>query len=122
MEERWCIKRRLSESTGALHPPGEEIKQRRQETSIAEFDLLVKLREKKEMYSQWKQRRGLGRIQGCCLDTQGWDQENQGADETELAKDVKNNNRFYRYIGQKRQVEKSVAPLINEMGKLASTD
>jgi len=122
MEERWCIKRHLSESTGALHPPGEEIKQRRQETSIAEFDLLVKLREKKEMYSQWKQRRGLGRMQGCCLATQEWDQENQGADETELAKDVKNNNRFYRYIGQKRQVEKSVAPLINEKGKLASTD
>ena len=31
-----------------------------------------------------------------------------------MAKDVKNSKRFYRYIGQKRKAKESVPPLINE--------
>jgi len=29
---------------------------------------------------------GMGRIQGCCLDVQGWDQESQDTDGIELGK------------------------------------
>ena len=43
--------------------------------------LAVKLRDKKEKYRQWKPWMvGLGRIQGCYLDMQRWDQESQGVD------------------------------------------
>lgn len=37
--------------------------------------------------------------------------------------EVKNNKKgFRKYIGQKRQAKDSIPPLINEKGKLASTD
>ena len=42
--------------------------------------------------------------------------------ELNLARDVKNNKTFFRYIGQKRQAKEYVPLLINEKGKLASTD
>jgi len=45
--------------------------------------LTAKLREKKAIKAGIV---ALGRIQGCCPDVQGWDQESQGADKTELGK------------------------------------
>lgn len=40
---------------------------------------------------------GLGRVQLCCLDVQGWDQESQSKDGTEIGKDAKNNRKgFYK--------------------------
>jgi len=33
---------------------------------------------------------GVGGIQGCCQDVQGWDQESQSVDRIKLARDVKN--------------------------------
>jgi len=87
-------------------------------------DLLVKLRDKKKKYRQWKQ---------------GWVawEEYSDADQTlrdgirktkvemelNLVEDVKNNKEvFFRYIDKKRQGEESILPMINEKGELASTD
>ena len=42
--------------------------------------------------------------------------------ELNLARDVKNNKTFYRYIGQKRQAKTGVPSLVNLKGELASTD
>ena len=43
--------------------------------------------------------------------------------ELNSARDVKNSKKgFYRYIGRRRQAKESVPPLINETGKLASSD
>lgn len=52
---------------------------------------------------------GLGRIWGCSLGMQRWNQEIQGANELNTVKDVKNNKKgsyrrgFFRYTDQKRQ-------------------
>ncbi|KFZ45983.1 hypothetical protein N321_04792, partial [Antrostomus carolinensis] len=86
-------------------------------------DLLVKLREKKEIYRQWKQ--------GCVAWEEYRDVVQMCRDgirkakaqmELILARDVKNSKDFFRYIGQKRQAKESVPPLINEEGELASAD
>ena len=37
---------------------------------------------------------GLGRVQGCCLDVQGWDQESQGTDGAEVGKESKEQERI----------------------------
>jgi len=42
--------------------------------------------------------------------------------ELNLVRDVKNKKGFYRCIGQKRQAKESIPPLLNEKGKLATTD
>jgi len=41
--------------------------------------------------------------------------------EVNLARDIKNKNGFYRYIGQKRQAKESIPSLVNEKGELATT-
>lgn len=56
---------------------------------------------------------------------QGWDQESQGTDVSELGKAKKkkpNKNEFYRYTGQKKLSKDSVPPMVNEQGKLFATD
>ena len=43
--------------------------------------------------------------------------------ELNLARDVKNNRKeFYRYIGRSRQTKESVPPVIDEDGKVASSN
>jgi len=43
--------------------------------------------------------------------------------ELNLGRNAKNNKKgFYRYVNQKRKVEESVLPLINQNGKLVSID
>lgn len=42
--------------------------------------------------------------------------------ELNLARDVKNNKSFFRYIGQKRQAKEIIPPLINEKEELAYSD
>ncbi|KFZ48070.1 hypothetical protein N321_02745, partial [Antrostomus carolinensis] len=85
-------------------------------------DLLVKLREKKEMYREWKQ---------VCVAWEEYRDDLQmcrdgikkakAAVELKLVRHMKNIKKgFFRYIGQKRQARESVPPLINEKGELAS--
>ena len=87
-------------------------------------NLLVRLRYKKEMHSQWTQ----GHV--------AWE-EYRDADwmcrdgirkaktqmELNLARDAKNNKKeFYRYIGQRRKANESVPPLMDDTGELVTKD
>lgn len=50
-------------------------------------------------------------------------QERQDADGNELSERCENYKKdFFRYIGQKKEAKENVPPLINEKGKLISTD
>ena len=41
--------------------------------------------------------------------------------ELNLVRDVKDNKRFYRYVGRRRQAKESVPPLMKGNGELASS-
>jgi len=75
-------------------------------------DLLVRLKDKKEMHRQWKQ----GPVSSeeyqdavkLCRDSA---KKAKAQLELNIASDVKNNNKgFYRYVSQKRQVRESITP------------
>ncbi|KFW11305.1 hypothetical protein N327_10989, partial [Fulmarus glacialis] len=87
-------------------------------------DLLVKLKDKKEMHRQWKQ----GQV--------SWEEYRDAARlrrdgvrkakawlELNLAGDAKGNKKgFYRYVSQKKKVKESIAPLMNTSGNLVTMD
>jgi len=86
--------------------------------------LLVKLKEKKGMYKQWKQ----GWVTWEEYRNAVWTCEDgirkaMAHMKLNLVRYVKNNKKgFHRYIVQKRQAKERVSPLINEKGELATTD
>ena len=69
------------------------MKQKRQETGMAEQGPAGQNEGKEEKLQAVEAGMGgLGRIQGCCLEMQKWDQESLGFPmELNLAMDVKNN-------------------------------
>ena len=64
---------------------------------------------------------GLEGIHGGWMD-RDWMRKVKGWIEKNLAGDVKNNKRFYRYTGHKTQVMGNAPPLINEKEDLSATD
>ena len=84
----------------------------------------MKLHSKKEMHRWWKQGQVL------------WEEYKEAARlcrdgvrkakaqlELNLARDVKKNKKgFYRYLNQKRKVQKDIPPLVSGSGKLVTTD
>ena len=75
------------------------------------------------MYKKWKQgcvawEEYRGVIQTC----RDGIKKAKAQMELNLARDVKNNKGFYRYIGRRRQAKESVPPVMNEKGELASSD
>ncbi|KFZ59181.1 hypothetical protein N338_00715, partial [Podiceps cristatus] len=87
-------------------------------------DLLVKLKGKKEMHRQWKQRQVSWEeyrdVAWLCRDRV---RKAKACMELNLARDVKNSKKgFYRYVSQKRKVKESVPPLTSKTGKLVTTD
>ncbi|KFZ53074.1 hypothetical protein N321_03743, partial [Antrostomus carolinensis] len=84
-------------------------------------DLFITLREKKEMYRQWKQacvawEEYRDAVRMC----RGGIRKEKAQMELNLSRYVKNNKGFFRYMGQKRQGKESAHPLINEKEELAS--
>ncbi|KFQ59414.1 hypothetical protein N334_04442, partial [Pelecanus crispus] len=84
-------------------------------------DLLVKLKSKRELHRQWKQRQV------------SWEEYREAAQlcregvrkakaqlELNLAREVEKG--FYRYVNQKRKVKESVPLLMNKNGNVVSTD
>ncbi|KAM9168311.1 very low-density lipoprotein receptor-like [Mergus octosetaceus] len=87
-------------------------------------DLLVKLRQKKELHRQWKQ--GCvpwGEYRNAVWTCRDGIRKAKALTELNLARDAKNNNKgFYRYIGQKRKTKESVPALKNVDGGPMTTD
>ncbi|KFP48026.1 hypothetical protein N323_07381, partial [Cathartes aura] len=87
------------------------------------IDLLVKLKGRKEMRRQWKQ----GQIPWEEYRDAAWlcrDGVRKAKEQLDLnlARDAKNNKKgFYRYVSQKRKVKENIPPLMNKIGKLATT-
>jgi len=84
-------------------------------------NVLIKQREKKGMYRQWKQELVIwekyNNVVWTCRDGV---RKAKAQMERIYVKDIKNNKKgFYRYIWQKRQAKDGVPPLINEKGELA---
>jgi len=75
-------------------------------------DLLVKLKDKKEMHRQWKQGQ-ISREEYRDTARLGRDgvRKTMAQPEQNLARDAKNNKKgFYRYVSQKRKVKESTLP------------
>ncbi|XP_068520926.1 uncharacterized protein [Anas acuta] len=87
-------------------------------------DLLVKLRQKKELHRQWKRGRVLWEeYRNAVWTCRDGIRKAKALTELNLARDAKNNKKgFYKYIGQKRKTKESVPPLKNVDGGLVTTD
>ncbi|KFQ63342.1 hypothetical protein N334_13791, partial [Pelecanus crispus] len=87
-------------------------------------DVLVKLKNKRELHRQWKQGQvSWGEYRETTQLCREEVRQAKAQLELNLARDVKNNKKgFYKYINQKRKVKESVPPLMNKNGDLVSTD
>lgn len=84
----------MSEEGPAVQTEGQEVRVQTSETRIC----------------------GLGRIQRCCLDMQGWNQERQGTGETVLGEECKKQQGIVQ-IHQLEETEQRECPLIKQEGK-----
>ncbi|KAK4827155.1 hypothetical protein QYF61_015109 [Mycteria americana] len=87
-------------------------------------DLLVKLKGKKELHRQWKQRQVSWReYKDAARLCRYGVRKAKGQLELNLARDAKNNKKgSYRYVSKKRKVKESVPHLMNTTGKLVTKD
>ncbi|KFR04113.1 hypothetical protein Y956_00814, partial [Nipponia nippon] len=85
-------------------------------------DLLLNLRCKKEVHSQWKQGTW-GEYREMARTCRYGIRKAKAQMEQKLARDVKNNKKgFYKYIRQKRKAKESVTALIDMNGELVTMD
>ncbi|KFQ76863.1 hypothetical protein N335_14424, partial [Phaethon lepturus] len=87
-------------------------------------DLLGKLKGRKEMHKQWKQRQGswdgYSNAARLCRDEV---RRAKAQLELNLAREAKNNkSSFYRYVSHKRRAKESTPSLMSKTDKLATTD
>ena len=95
--------------------PHYEVRKGRQETSMAEWDLLVKLESKKKMHKQWNQGQVLWeKYKEAVKPRRDRVKKAKAQLERNLARGAKKNKRsFYGYFNQKRKVQEGV-PLTSE--------
>ena len=87
-------------------------------------DLLVKLKSKKKMYTQWEHEQVLWKDykEAVRLHRDGVSKVKAQLD-LNLARDAKKNKEgLYRYLNQKRKVQESIPHLMSDTGRLVTTD
>jgi len=110
--------------SGAVHPLEQEIRKRRQETSMVEqgASSRAQVEEKgtwnvEEGQATWEEYRNIFRT---CRDSM---RKTKAHQELMMARDVKKNKKgFFSYINSKRKARDNVGPLLNEAGVLVMDD